>query len=97
MQQLGWQVPDWIILPSGNLGNISALAKGLTLAHELGVIDRLPRLAAAQAERANPLYRAYQTGFAALRAGDGRRHRGLGHPHRRPGELRESRAGAAGL
>lgn len=63
VQQLGWQVPDWIILPSGNLGNISALAKGLALAHQLGVIDRLPRLAAAQAERANPLYRAYQTGF----------------------------------
>jgi threonine synthase len=63
VQQLGWQVPDWIVLPSGNLGNISALAKGLTLAHDLGVIDRLPRLAAAQAERANPLYRAYQVGF----------------------------------
>jgi threonine synthase len=63
VQQLGWQVPDWIVLPSGNLGNISALAKGLALAHDLGVIDRLPRLAAAQAERANPLYRAYRAGF----------------------------------
>lgn len=51
------------MLPSGNLGNISALAKGLALAHALGVIDRLPRLAAAQAARANPLYRAYQAGF----------------------------------
>ncbi len=66
VQQLGWQVPDWIVLPSGNLGNISALAKGLKLAHRLGVIDRLPRLAAAQAERANPLYRAYQSGFERL-------------------------------
>jgi threonine synthase len=65
-QQLGWQVPDWIVLPAGNLGNISALAKGLALAHDLGVIDRLPRLAAAQAERANPLYRAYQGGFERL-------------------------------
>ncbi len=64
VQQLGWDVPDWIVLPSGNLGNISALAKGLALAKELGVIDRLPRLVAAQAERANPLYRAYQAGFA---------------------------------
>jgi threonine synthase len=63
VQQLGWQVPDWIVLPSGNLGNISALAKGLALARELGLIDRLPRLAAAQAERANPLYRAYMQGF----------------------------------
>jgi threonine synthase len=63
VQQLGWDVPDWIVLPSGNLGNISALAKGLALAKELGVIDRLPRLVAAQAARANPLYLAYQRGF----------------------------------
>jgi threonine synthase len=62
-QQLGWDVPDWIVLPSGNLGNISALAKGLALAKELGVIERLPRLVAAQAQRANPLYLAYQRGF----------------------------------
>jgi threonine synthase len=65
-QQLGWQTPDWIVLPAGNLGNVSALAKGLVLAHELGLIERLPRLAAAQAERANPFYRAYQSGFAQL-------------------------------
>ncbi len=66
VQQLGWNVPDWIVLPSGNLGNISALAKGLALAKALGVIDRLPRLAAAQAQRANPLYQAYQRGFDRL-------------------------------
>ena len=66
VQQLGWNVPDWIVLPSGNLGNISALAKGLALAKALGVIDRLPRLAAAQAARANPLYQAYQRGFDRL-------------------------------
>ncbi len=65
-QQLGWTVPDWIVLPSGNLGNVSALARGLALAHRLGVIDRLPRLAAAQAERANPLYQAYRGGFREL-------------------------------
>ena len=66
VQQLGWDVPDWIVLPSGNLGNISALAKGLALAKALGVIDRLPRLAAAQAARANPLYLAYRRGFDRL-------------------------------
>lgn len=66
VQQLDWRVPDWIVLPSGNLGNISALARGLTLAKTLGVIDRLPRLAAAQAQAANPLYRAYQRGFDRL-------------------------------
>ena len=36
VQQLGWHVPDWIVLPSGNLGNISALAKGLALAKNAG-------------------------------------------------------------
>jgi threonine synthase len=66
VQQLGWEVPDWIVLPSGNLGNISALAKGLALAKALGVIERLPRLAAAQASRANPLYLAFQRGFDRL-------------------------------
>jgi threonine synthase len=66
VQQFGWQVPDWIILPSGNLGNISALAKGLAMARRLGLIDRLPRLAAAQAAAANPLYLAYKAGFERL-------------------------------
>ncbi len=63
VQQFDWQVPDWIIIPGGNLGNISALGKGLLLLHDLGLINRLPRLVCAQAEHANPLYRAYLTGF----------------------------------
>lgn len=60
VQQFDWQVPDWIIIPGGNLGNIFALGKGLLMLHELGLIDRLPRLVCAQAENANPLYRAYR-------------------------------------
>ena len=63
VQQFDWAVPDWIIIPVGNLGNISALGKGLLLLKELGIINKLPRLVAAQAERANPLYRSYQTRF----------------------------------
>jgi threonine synthase len=63
VQQFDWQVPDWIIVPGGNLGNISALGKGLLEFLELGIIDRLPRLVCAQAERANPLYRSYLTDF----------------------------------
>jgi threonine synthase len=63
VQQLGWHVPDWIVIPAGNLGNVSALGKGLLMMEELGLIDRLPRLACAQVERANPLYRSYLTGF----------------------------------
>lgn len=58
-QQLGWSVPDWVILPSGNLGNAYALYSGFRMMKELGLIDRFPRLCAAQAERANPLYRAW--------------------------------------
>jgi threonine synthase len=63
VQQLGWDVPDWIVIPAGNLGNVSALGKGLLMMRELGLIDRLPRLACAQVERANPLYRSFLTGF----------------------------------
>ncbi len=63
VQQFNWEVPDWIIIPSGNLGNISALGKGMLMMKELGLINRLPRLVAAQAENANPLYLSYQTNF----------------------------------
>ena len=62
-QQLGWEVPDWIIIPSGNLGNVSALGRGFLLMRDLGLIDRLPRIASAQAAQANPLYRSFQSGF----------------------------------
>jgi len=63
VQQFDWDVPDWIILPSGNLGNIRALGNGLKMMKELGLIDRLPRLVCAQAEKANPLYLSYLNGF----------------------------------
>lgn len=67
VQQWNWEVPDWIVIPAGNLGNVTALGRGLLMMRELGLIDRLPRLAAAQAERANPLYRSYRTGFQEYR------------------------------
>jgi threonine synthase len=57
-QQLGWTAPDWIVIPGGNLGNASAVGKGFVLLKELGLVDRLPRLVVAQAEHANPLWRA---------------------------------------
>ncbi len=63
VQQLGWQVPDWVIIPAGNLGNVSALGSGLAMMKELGLIERLPRIACAQAANANPLYLSYQTSF----------------------------------
>jgi threonine synthase len=67
VQQFDWEVPDWIVIPVGNLGNVSALGKGLLLMKELGLIDKLPRIAAAQAARANPLYLSYQTDFEEYR------------------------------
>jgi threonine synthase len=57
-QQLGWTSPDWIVIPGGNLGNASAVGKGFQLLKELGLVERLPRLVVAQAENANPLWRA---------------------------------------
>src|SRR2546429_6588269 len=54
LQQLAWQPPDWIVVPAGNLGNTAAFGKALAEACEWGVIDRLPRLAAVQAEGAAP-------------------------------------------
>ncbi len=63
IQQFDWEVPEWIIIPGGNLGNVSALAKGIDMLLELGLVDRKPRICVAQAEAANPLYLSYQTGF----------------------------------
>jgi threonine synthase len=63
IQQLDWKVPDWIVIPGGNLGNVSALAKGLDMLVELGLVDKRPRICVGQAEAANPLYLAYQRDF----------------------------------
>src|SRR5688572_15243452 len=62
VQQFDWTVPDWVVLPSGNLGNAAALYAGFKLMRDLGVITKYPRLAVAQAENANPLYRAWSAG-----------------------------------
>jgi len=63
VQQFDWEIPDWIIIPVGNLGNISALYKGLKMMQEVGIIGRLPRLVAAQASKANPFYLSYVNDF----------------------------------
>jgi threonine synthase len=59
VQQFDWAVPDWVLVPGGNLGNVSAIAKGFAEMRELGLIERFPRLVCCQAENANPLYRAF--------------------------------------
>ena len=66
LHQLNWQVPDWFIIPVGNAGNISALGKGLRELHDLGIINKMPRLAGIQTEAASPLHTSYINGFADL-------------------------------
>ena len=63
VQQLDWEVPDVIIIPGGNLGNVTALGKGFLLMKELGMINRFPRIVCVQASKANPLYQCYLNGF----------------------------------
>ncbi len=66
VQQFDWEAPDVLIIPGGNLGNVSALGKGLLLMKDLGLITRLPRIVVAQAQRANPLYRSYLRNFESF-------------------------------
>jgi threonine synthase len=62
-QQLNWEVPDFVVIPGGNLGNVSAIASGFVLMKQMGLVERIPRLVCAQTERANPFYKAYVHGF----------------------------------
>jgi threonine synthase len=64
LQQLGWDPPDWIVLPAGNLGNTAAFGKALLEAFQWGLISRLPRLAAVQAAGAAPFARSFAENFA---------------------------------
>lgn len=66
VQQLGWEVPDWVVIPGGNLGNVSALGAGFELLLALGLVDKRPRICVAQAAHASPLYASYRAGWADL-------------------------------
>lgn len=66
LEALGWQPPDWILLPGGNLGNTSAFTKALLEVRELGLIDRLPRIGVVQAEGAAPFEAAYRAGWPEI-------------------------------
>ncbi len=60
LESLGWEVPDWIVVPGGNLGNSSAFGKAFAELKELGLIDRIPRLAIINATGANTLHELYE-------------------------------------
>jgi threonine synthase len=62
-QQLGWEPPDWLVVPVGNAGNIAAIGKGFSDLKALGIIDREPRLLGAQPEAAAPLAKAHRDGY----------------------------------
>jgi len=63
LQQFDWEVPDWIFIPGGNLGNVSALYKGFEELIEIGACVRVPKIVCCQAEAANPLYLSYRGGW----------------------------------
>lgn len=63
VQQFDWQVPDVVIIPGGNLGNVSALGAGFDMMEALGITTKRPRIVVAQAQAANPLYLACQRGW----------------------------------
>lgn len=60
LEGLRWEVPDWIVVPGGNLGNSSAFGKAFAELKEIGLIDRVPRLAVINAAGANTLYELYE-------------------------------------
>lgn len=65
-QQLGWRVPDWVVIPGGNLGNVSALGAGFEMLLALGLIEKRPRICVAQASHASPLHTSYANQWADL-------------------------------
>ena len=58
----GWEVPDRIILPVGNAGNITAIFKGLNEMKRLGIVDRIPKMTGIQAEGSAPIVKAIKSG-----------------------------------
>ncbi len=66
LEQRDWQPPDYIVVPGGNLGNASAVGKGLRELKALGVIEKIPRLVVIQAAGANPFYQMLATSSREL-------------------------------
>jgi threonine synthase len=65
MDQRDWNPPDWIVLPGGNLGNVSAFGKALRELHAGGFISKMPRLAVVQAQKSAPFYEYMLSGGTA--------------------------------
>ena len=87
LQQLGWEPPDWIVLPAGNLGNTAAFGKALLEAHRVGT-DLPPASPGRGAGGGRRAVRAQLRGGVRAPLRGARRDRGDGHPDRRPGVVR---------
>ncbi len=61
-EQSNFEVPDRIVVPVGNAGNISAIWKGFSEFKELGIINKLPKMTGIQAENASPIADAVKRG-----------------------------------
>jgi len=68
MEQCGWQPPDYLVVPGGNLGNSSAFGKAFVELKRFGLIDNVPKMVIVQAEGANPLARMWRSGRTELEA-----------------------------
>ena len=68
LEQLGWRVPDYLVVPGGNLGNSSAFGKAFIELKTYGFIERVPRMIIVQASGANPLARLWNSGAQELEA-----------------------------
>ena len=70
LEALRWEVPDWIVVPGGNLGNSSSFGKAFIELHMLGLIDKVPRLAVVNAAGADSLCRLYNDEGLRWNGGD---------------------------
>ena len=68
LEQLNWQIPDYLVVPGGNLGNSSAFGKAFIELKKFGFIDRTPRIVIVQAAGANPLAHMWESGASELQA-----------------------------
>lgn len=69
LEGLSWQVPDWIVVPGGNLGNVSAFGKAFIELLQLGLIDRVPRFAVINAAGASTFYQLFEQHAVRWNAG----------------------------
>ena len=64
--QLEWQVPDRVVLPVGNAGNITAYWKGFRELKALGLVEKLPKMVGVQAAGASPIAKAFASNRATI-------------------------------